>query len=75
MIRNAGNSDLSIDAVTAVYKNMTGSGRDTSKPRRTQPQAKQQVIKRSSEKNASKSPEKIHRKDEKAGKKSSEKKQ
>ena len=51
MIRNTGNSDLKIDAVTAAYKNTAGTARVVvHPPRRKQPPAKQQSSKKSNQK-------------------------
>ena len=43
LIRNAGSNDLSIDAITAVYKDMARSAPVASKPRRTKPPVKRQA--------------------------------
>lgn len=43
LIRNAGGHDLSIDAVTAVYKDIASSESVTSKPRPKRPQARPQA--------------------------------
>ena len=45
MIRNTGSTDLSIDAITVIYKDMAGTARIVAKPRRRQPPPKRQPTK------------------------------
>lgn len=67
LIRNAGTSDLSIDAVTVVYKDMVGPAPVAVRPRRIQPQPKRQVTQ---ENDSKKKEKKSSLEDAKAAKKS-----
>ena len=54
LIRNTGSTDLSIDAITVVYKDMAGTARIVAKPRRRPPPPKRQPAKKESSKESKK---------------------